>query len=220
MVSMDERETTRSCVTLQGLPLSIRLEWPFKPSTAGADFFVLHGDIRLEDGRGLHALIALQMTRTVREVLPSLEPELTESPAVNTLRKAVDNKELEFLPSPKRLPVPLSSRAYDFKRNRWAFAAASAEAVREFLLRKVYWATIGRGTPQERVWLADPVDLEYLNSSGGALLVQAQALGGVLRIEGEYAFATDQLQAQAEWVRAAARQAAEELERKHAFERG
>ncbi len=215
-----QRETTRFCVTLQGLPLSIRLDWPFKPSTAGADFWVLHGDIRLEDGRGLHALIALQMTRTVREVLPSLEPGPTESPAVNTLRKAVDNKELEFLRSPKRLPVPLSSRAYDFKRNRWAFAAAGAEAAREFLLRKMYWATIGRGMPQERVWLADPVDLEYLNTSSAALLGQAGALGGVLRIEGEHAFATDRLQAEAERVLAAARKASEELERKHAFERG
>ena len=214
------KQTTRYCVTLQGLPLSITLEWPFKPSTAGADFFVLHGDIRLEDGRGLHALIALQMTRTVRDVVPSLEPEQTESPAVNTLRKAVDSKELEFVRSPKRLPVALSSRAYDFKRNRWAFAEASPEAAREFLLRKTYWATIGRGTPEERVWLADPVDLEYLNTTVGALLEQARALGGLLRIEGEYAYGTEQLAAQAERVQASARQAAEELERKHAFERG
>ena len=213
-------QTTRFCVTLQGLPLSIMLQWPFQPSSAGADFFVLHGDIRLEDGRGLHALVALQMTRTVREVLPSLQPAHTESPAVNTLRKAVDNKELEFLRSPKRLPVPLSSRAYDFKRNRWAFAEAGAEGAREFLLRKVYWETIGRGKPGERVWLADPVDLEYLNITAGAMLEQARELGGLLRIEGEYAHATDQLPAEAERVRASARQAAEELERKHAFERG
>jgi hypothetical protein len=216
----EKSETSRYCVNLHGLPLTITLEWPFQPSTAGADFFVLHGDIRLEDGRGLHALIALQMTRTVREVLPSLEPQHTESPAINTLRKAVDTKELEFLKSPKRLPVPLSSRAYDFKRNRWAFAEAGPEAVKDFVLRKVYWETLGRGRPQERVWLTDPVDLEYLNTPAAALLEQARALGGLLRIEGEHAFATDQLKEEAERVQAAARLAAEELERKHAFERG
>ncbi len=213
------KETTRFCVTLQGLPLTITLQWPFQASTAGADFFVLHGDIRLEDGCGLHALVALQMTRTVRDVLPSLEPEHTESPAVNTLRKAVDHKELEFLRSPKRLPVPLSSRAYDFKRNRWAFAEVSPEQVREFVLRKVYWSTVGQGKAGERVWLADPVDLEYLNTTAGAVLEQARALG-LLRIEGEYAYATDQLSSRAEQVQASARKAAEELERKHAFERG
>lgn len=215
-----KQETTRYCVTLQGLPLTITLQWPFQASTAGADFFVLHGDIRLEDGRGLHALIALQMTRTVRDVLSSLESAHTESPAVNTLRKAVDTKELEFLRSPKRLPVPLSSRAYDFKRNRWAFAEAPPEAIKDFILRKAYWETFGRNRPGERVWLADPVDLEYLNTTPAALLEQARGLGGLLRIEGEHAFATEQLQAQAERVLAAARQAADQLEQKHAFERG
>jgi hypothetical protein len=34
-------------VTLTGLPLTIKLEWPFHLSTSGADFWVLHGDIEL-----------------------------------------------------------------------------------------------------------------------------------------------------------------------------
>ena len=212
--------TTRFCVTLHGLPLSIALEWPFKPSSAGADFLVLHGDIRLEDGRGLHALVAVQMTQTVREVLPSLEAAQTESPVVNTLRKAVDNKDLEFLKSPKRLPVPLSSRAYDFKRQRWAFPEVSASAIREFIRRNVFWHIAGRAAPGERVWLADPVDLEYLNAGASAVLAQARELGELLRIEGECAYPTERLAAEAESIRAVMRQAAEELERKHAFERG
>ena len=61
-------------VTLKGLPLTIRLEWPFHPSTSGADFWVLHGDIRLEGSEGLHAPVAVNLSQTVREVLPSLEP--------------------------------------------------------------------------------------------------------------------------------------------------
>jgi len=219
-MSAQANQSSRYCVTLAGLPLTITLEWPFKPSTAGADFLVLHGEIRLEDGRGHHALVAVQMTQTVREVLPSLEPKQTESPAVNTLRKAVDSKELEFVKSPKRLPVPLSSRAYDFKRNRWAFAEASEEAIREFVKRKVYWSTLGRGARDERVWLADPVDLEYLNANAGKVLETARSLGGLLRIEGEFAYATEQLTSQAEAIQAEARQAADELEKKHAFERG
>ena len=216
----DNKQTTRRCVTLEGLPLSIVLEWPVKASTAGADFNVLHGDIRLEDGRGLHALVAVQMTQTVREVFQSLEAQHTESPVVNTLRKAVDTKELEFLKSPKRLPVPLSSRAYDFKRNRWAFAEASATAIRDFARRNVYWGSVGQGKPEQRVWLADPVDLEYLNATAAAVLEQARSLGGLLRIEGEFAYATEQLVAAAESMQAEARAAAEALEKKHAFERG
>lgn len=215
-----ENQTSRRCVTLAGLPLTILLEWPFKPSSAGADFFVLHGEIRLEDGRGLHALVAVQMTQTVREMVPSLEAKDTESAVVNTLRKAVDNKELEFLKSPKRLPAPLSSRAYDFKRSRWAFAEASADAIAAFLKHKAYWNTIGRGAREAQVWLADPVDLEYLNASSGKVLEAARSLGGLLRLEGESAYATAQLEAEGEAIVAAARQAADDLEKKHAFERG
>ena len=61
-------------VTLKGLPLTIRLDWPFHPSTSGADFSVLHGDIRLEGSEGLHAPVAVNLSQTVREVLPSMEP--------------------------------------------------------------------------------------------------------------------------------------------------
>lgn len=215
----ESKETSRFCVTLHGLPLSITLEWPFKPSTAGADFSVLHGDIRLEDGRGLHALVAAQVTQTVREVLPSLDAKATESPVVNTLRKAVDTKELEFLKSPKRLPVPISSRAYDFKRNRWAFTEQADDAIREWLRQSVYWKTLGRGQSGARVWLADPVELEYVNAPAAKVLEIARAIPG-LRVEGDQAYATEQLAPQGEAIRAATSKAADELEQKHAFERG
>ena len=212
----EHTETTRFCVTLHGLPVSVVLEWPFKASTAGADFQVLHGDVRLEDGRGLHALVAVQMTQTVREVLPSLEASQTESPVVNMLRKAVDTKELEFLKSPKRLPVAISSRAWDFKRGHWAFGEAGDSAIGDWLKRSVFWKT-ERG--EARVWLADPVELQYVNAPAEKVLEIARNLPE-LRIEGEWAHATERLAAQGDAIRAAARHAADELEQKHAFERG
>ena len=52
-------------VTLSGLPLTITLEWPFHRSTSGADFWVLHGDIRLENSDGLHAPMAVNLSATV-----------------------------------------------------------------------------------------------------------------------------------------------------------
>ena len=57
-------------VTLSGLPLSFHLEWPFHKSTSGADFSVLHADIALETSEGLHAPVSVNMSATVREVLP------------------------------------------------------------------------------------------------------------------------------------------------------
>src|ERR1700740_2320545 len=101
-------------VTLGGLPLTIELEWPFHRSTSGADFWVLHGDLRLENSEGLHAPVAVNLSATVREVLPSLERKDAEAPVVNALRKEVDRRQIEFVKSGKLKPVPFSSRHYDF----------------------------------------------------------------------------------------------------------
>src|SRR6202011_6321102 len=92
-------------VTLTGLPLSFHLEWPFRKSTSGADFFVLHADIRLENSAGLHAPAAVNLSATVREVLPSLEAKDIEGPVINALRKEVDRRQLEFVKSGKLVPL-------------------------------------------------------------------------------------------------------------------
>src|SRR6201997_3198804 len=143
-------------VTLKGLPLRIRLEWPFHPSTSGADFWVLHGDIRLEGSEGLHAPVAVNLSQTVREVMPSLEPADAEAPVINALRKEVDRHQIEFLRSGKLLPVPFSSRHYDFKRGQWVFGKATDEKMAEFIERKVYWETVLGSEPGKsntsRVW--------------------------------------------------------------------
>jgi hypothetical protein len=208
-------------VTLRGLPLTLKLEWPFHQSTSGADFFVLHGDIRLEGSEGLHAPVAVNLSQTVREVMPSLEPKDAEAPVINALRKEVDKRQIEFVKSGKLLPVPFSSRHYDFKRQQWVFGKASDEAMAEFIERKVYWQTTLGGA--KRVWIGDPTEAQYLQTTPAHLIEIAARLvaaQGLLRIEGEFAEATAGLMGQAERFESARRQAMEELEKKHAFERG
>ncbi len=56
-------------VTQHGLPLSFKLGWPFHPSTSGADFHTLHTVITLENSDGLRALVAVNLSATLREVL-------------------------------------------------------------------------------------------------------------------------------------------------------
>lgn len=203
-------------VTRAGLPLGIRLEWPFHRSQSGADFYVLHGDIQLRSAEGLHALVALQLTVTVREVLPSLEPADAEAPAINTLRKAVDRRELEFLKMPKRVPAPFNSRTYDFKRKKWDFGQASDEERSLLLLRKVYWANrLGA----QRVQVCDAADAQYLDCTPEHLAAVARALPE-LRVTGDYAEAAPELRTRAAEFEETARRAQEELEKKHAFERG
>src|SRR5271169_1260121 len=208
-------------VTLGGLPLTISLEWPFHRSTSGADFWVLHGDIRLGNTDGLHAPVAVNLSATVREVVASLEPEDVEAPVINALRKEVDRRQIEFVKSGKLKPVPFSSRHYDFKRGKWVFGKATDEVIATFLERKVYWGTKVGG--QERVWIGDPTDAQYLESTSEHLLEvagRAVAGDGLVRMESEFAIATAGLMGQAERFEGAMRAAVEELEKKHAFERG
>src|SRR3982074_3005865 len=140
-------------MTLSGLPLTFKLEWPFHQSTSGADFWVLHGDIRLENSAGLHALVAVNLSATVREVLPSLEPKDAETPVINALRKEVDRRQIEFVKSGKLLPLAFSSRLYDFKREKWVFGKATDEVIADFIERKVYWQSKLGGSA--RGWIRD-----------------------------------------------------------------
>jgi len=217
---MDD-EQKKIWVTLSGLPLTIDLDWPFHRSTSGADFWVLHGDIRPVGRDGLHAPVAVNLSATVREVLASLEPKDAEAPVINALRKEVDRRQIEFVKSGKLLPVPFSSRHYDFKRKQWVFGKATDEVMAEFIERKVYWET-KLGT-EKRVWIGDPTEAQYLQTTPAhvievaARLVAAQ---GLLRIDGEWAEGTPGLMNHAERFENARRAAVEELEKKHAFERG
>jgi hypothetical protein len=213
-------EAKKIWVTLTALPLTIELEWPFHRSTSGADFWVLHGDIRLENSDGLHAPVAVNLSATVREVVASLEPEDVEAPVINALRKEVDRRQIEFVKSGKLKPVAFSSRHYDFKRQKWVFGKASDEEIAAFLERKVYWQTKFGG--QERVWVWDPWEAQYLETTAEHLVEVAGRLAadGLVRIDGEWAEATARLMAQAERFETAMRTAVEELEKKHAFERG
>jgi hypothetical protein len=215
-------------VTLTGLPLTIELEWPFHRSTSGADFWVLHGDIRLETSDGLHAPMAVNLSATVREVLASLEPKDAEAPVINALRKEVDKRQVEFLKSGKLKPVAFSSRHYDFKRQKWVFGKATDDVIATFLERKIYWQTkmgSGSSAPDEarKVWIADPTEAQYLETTTQHLVeIAGRVLAGdgLVRIDGEWADATAGLMGHGEKFEGVMRQAVEELEKKHAFERG
>src|SRR5947199_4748021 len=146
-------------VTLSGLPLLIAFKWPFHSSTAGADFWVLHADVKLGNSEGLHAPVAVNLSATVREVLPSMESKDVEGPVINALRKEVDRRQIEFVKSGKLVPVQFSSRYYDFKRNKWVFGKASDDDGRLLIARKVYWQTrLACG----RVWICEPADAVYV----------------------------------------------------------
>lgn len=207
----------RVYVTLSGLPLIIELHWPFHKSGSGADFWVLHGDVKLVNSDGLHAPVAVNVSATVREVLPSLDAKDAEGPIVNALRKEVDRRQLEFLKSGKLVPVHFSSRHYDFKRNKWVFGRAKDEDIALLLTRKIFWQTRTAAGP---VWIGDPTEALYVENAVPHVLDVARGLAqsGLMTIEGEWASANASLMAQAEKFEADMKIAHSKLEKKHAFE--
>lgn len=209
----------RIYVTLTGLPLLFDLQWPFHKSTSGADFHVLHADIRLAGSENLHAPVAVNLSETVREVMPSLELKDAEGPIINALRKDVDRKQLEFMKSGKLVPVHFSSRHWDFKRNKWVFGKASDEDIATLLARKVYWQSRVTGG---KAWLGDPTEALYLETTPVHVMELARTLEGkkLIKLDQEFATATDALMDQRMKFEADMRAALEELEKKHAFERG
>lgn len=206
-------------VTRSGLPLSFQLEWPFHLSTSGADFHVLHAAITLESASGLRALVAVNLSATLREVLPSLDPKSVEAPVINALRKDVDHRQIEFAKSAKLVPLPLSSRHYDFKRNQWNFGKAGDEEIARLIERKVYWqARIVGGD----VWLGDETEALYMQTTTDHIAEVAAGLmkKGLFAMARRYATAQPALMDQKERFESEAANALRELEKKHAFERG
>jgi hypothetical protein len=212
-------EQKKIYVSLTGLPLSFRFDWPFHKSTSGSDFWVLHSDIKLESVEGLHAPVAVNLSATVHEVLPSLEPKDVEAPVVNALRKEVDRRQVEFLKSGKMVPVHFSSRHWDFKRNKWVFGKASDDEIANLILRKVYWQAKLVGGD---VWLGDETEAQYVETTTDHFVDVAVGLAnkGLFRMERRYATALPMLMEQADKIEGDMRAALAELEKKHAFERG
>jgi hypothetical protein len=222
-IIMSEKVVTK-CVTASGLPLQIELEWPFHPSSSGGDWWVLHGTARLDDGGPLHADIAVHLTASIREILPSTDGSEARMATINTVRKAVDDKQLELLKTGKRQPCPLSSRQYSIKGRHWWFLEASDEQLKSFVKRKVYWLGVVNGSGPIEV--ADDVDQAYLGAKDKNIAYRlreaAKALAGetflALDAAAQQASPTDKLRASQNEMVAEKDHALDALMAKHAFE--
>lgn len=199
-----------ACVTLHGLPLTFaNFAWPFHGSTSGADTFIVHGDVKLEDGLGslLHSKVSGSLTRTFAEVLPALEQPFAENFIYNAVRKVLDQGQLEMVKSGNRQPVPVTTRYYSNKQQKFVFNDTTPELRTRFLETKIYWLSyvLNGGTPAP-VWIADPRDAQYLNTTVAELRRQAQDLARegkfTLSSDGDWATATQATIDRGEYFRA------------------
>ena len=193
-------------VTLGGLPLAFgKFQWPFHRSTSGADTYIVHGEMYLADGtaQALHARLAASVTVTFAEIVPAMEQPYAETFVYNAIRKTVDLGQLEFLKSGNRQPVPVTTRFYSRWKKQFVFTETDDNERLAYLLSKVYWLSgvLGEGKP---VWIADPRDAQYLNTTDADLLRMAktEAGEGLMVLDGEFAAATPTLMDRAAEFRA------------------
>jgi hypothetical protein len=186
-------------LTLHGLPLSFgKFEWPFHLSTSGADTFLVHGEVRLEDGNEsvLHAKVAASMTVTFAEIVKAPEQPFAEAFIYNAVRKTMDQGQLELVKSGNRQPVPVTTRYYSRWQKKFSFNDTTETQRQGYLAAKAFWLSgvLGGGQP---VWLADPRDAQYLNTTVDELKKTVRALAGEglihLAADTEYAVPTEAL---------------------------
>jgi hypothetical protein len=206
-------------LTLHGLPLSFgKFAWPFHGSTSGADTFIVHGEVRLADGTDspLHAKVSAAMTQTFATVVAALEQPFAEGFIYNAIRKTLDQGQLELVKSGNRQPVPVTTRYYSMKQQVFIFNDTTEKQRYDFLAAKTFWlshvlggaAASGKAAP---VWLADPRDAQYLNTTVADLKKTAAALvtAGLILLDdtGAWAVATDTLRNQEDTYRAQVQEA-------------
>ena len=204
-------------VTLAGIPLFIFHTWSgHSGNRPRALTLVLHADVLIENSEGLHAPVAVNLSGLPDEVLPSLEVKDVEAPVINAIRKEVDKRQLEFVKSGKLVPVNFSSRHYDFKRAHWVFGKATDDSLAncwraKCIGRPGWWAeTSGWATSPGALRGTSPPDRSSKDSGDP----------GADKLERRYATANPPLMAQAAKFEVDMQTALEELEKKHAYERG
>jgi hypothetical protein len=140
---------------------------------------------------------------TFAEIVPAPEQPFAESFIYNAVRKTMDQGQLEMLKSGNRQPVPVTTRYYSRWQKRFVFSDTTQTSRREFLATKVYWLSVVLGGNQP-VWIADPYDAQYLNTTPEELQKDAEYLAtdALLTLDGDFATPTSKLAEQGEHYRA------------------
>ncbi|MGC1361870.1 MAG: hypothetical protein WA826_11890, partial [Silvibacterium sp.] len=157
--------------------------------------------VHLEDGQNspLHSLVSASMTVTFAEIVPAPEQPYAETFIYNAIRKTLDQGQLELLKSGNRQPVPVTTRYYSRWQKKFFFTDTTDATRQEYLALKVYWLSGALGGNQP-VWIADPRDAQYLNTTAEDLMKMAADLSrqGLLKLDGDAAAATPALLERAE----------------------
>jgi hypothetical protein len=163
---------------MAGMPITFGdFRWPFHRSVSGADTYIVHGVVHVADGTDslLHAKVSASMTVTFAEIVAAPEQPYAETFIYSAIRKTLDQGQLELLKSGNRQPVPVTTRYYSRWQKKFFFTDTDDESRQRFLETKVFWLSGVLGNSQP-VWIADPRDAQYLNTTPEELMRAASAL--------------------------------------------
>jgi hypothetical protein len=167
-------------VTVAGMPITFSdFRWPFHRSISGADTYIVHGVVHVADGTDslLHAKVSASMTVTFAEIVAAPEQPYAETFIYSAIRKTLDQGQLELLKSGNRQPVPVTTRYFSRLQKKFFFTDTDDEARQQFLLAKIFWLSGVLGNSQP-VWIGDPRDAQYLNTTAEELVRAAEVLAG------------------------------------------
>jgi hypothetical protein len=179
---------------MAGMPITFGdFRWPFHRSVSGADTYIVHGVVHVADGTDslLHAKVSASMTVTFAEIVAAPEQPYAETFIYSAIRKTLDQGQLELLKSGNRQPVPVTTRYYSRWQKKFFFTDTDDESRQRLLETKVFWLSGVLGNSQP-VWIADPRDAQYLNTTPEELVRAASVLaaaGLVTRSEDDSEFA-------------------------------
>lgn len=198
-------------VTMAGMPITFSdFRWPFHRSVSGADTYIVHGVVHVADGTDslLHAKVSASMTVTFAEIVPAPEQPYAETFIYSAIRKTLDQGQLELLKSGNRQPVPVTTRYYSRVQKKFFFSDTDEQSRQDFLLGKIFWLSGVLGNSQP-VWIADPRDAQYLNTTAEELVRAAAVLArsGLITLNEDFAAATPDLLAREAEFRARLQQA-------------
>jgi hypothetical protein len=184
-------------VTIAGMPIIFSdFRWPFHRSVSGADTYIVHGVVHVADGTDalLHAKVSASMTVTFAEIVPAPEQPYAETFIYSAIRKTLDQGQLELLKSGNRQPVPVTTRYYSRWQKKFFFTDTDEQSRQQFLLAKIFWLSGVLGDSQP-VWIADPRDAQYLNTTADELVRAAEVLAsaGMVTLHEDFAAATPAL---------------------------
>jgi hypothetical protein len=156
---------------LSGTPrlLNIEVEWPLQPylQRAGSCLGVRVQDFYSKEVAHVLLLVThLQSRFELKE-----DPFRIHSALVNSVRCGADQGQIAFYPSEDVHPNNLQEIKLDFAAHMPGDLSAD-----QYLREKVFWLGYRADNKDRLVWIADPWDAEYLNTSVAELRQSAEAL--------------------------------------------